>query len=120
MRIAIFHNLPSGGSKRALYGFVKYLKIKNYSMDLFLPETANEDFLPLKDYVNKLRIFPVKRSLAGMLKSFCCYLPPLKFSLADIEDAQKKIAQAIEQDDYEVIYVDQDRFTNSPFLLKFV
>ncbi|MEO0162299.1 MAG: glycosyltransferase [candidate division WOR-3 bacterium] len=120
MRIAIFHNLPSGGSKRALYGFVKYLKIKNYSMDLFLPETANEDFLPLKDYVNKLRIFPVKRSPAGMFKSFCCYLPPLKFSLADIEDAQKKIAQAIEQDDYEVIYVDQDRFTNSPFLLKFV
>jgi hypothetical protein len=25
MKIAVFHNLPSGGAKRALYGYLDYL-----------------------------------------------------------------------------------------------
>ena len=36
MKIAVFHNLPSGGAKRALYGNIKYLT-KDHEVDVFIP-----------------------------------------------------------------------------------
>ena len=56
MKIAVFHNLPSGGAKRALYNNVNFLA-KNHEVDVFIPSTANEDYLPLKDIVNNLKYF---------------------------------------------------------------
>ena len=49
MKIAVFHNLPSGGAKRTLYGFCKFLRDHGNNIDAFLPSTANELFLPLKE-----------------------------------------------------------------------
>ena len=66
MKIAVFHNLSSGGAKRALYGNVNYLSKKN-EIDVFIPSTANEDYLPLKNIVNNLKIFPVKNTITGVL-----------------------------------------------------
>ena len=43
MKIAVFHNLPSGGAKRALYGYVEYLMKMNHQVDVFVPSTANEE-----------------------------------------------------------------------------
>ncbi|MCX7995460.1 MAG: glycosyltransferase family 4 protein [candidate division WOR-3 bacterium] len=120
MKIGIFHNLPSGGAKRALYGFVKYLSMQGHRIDVFVPSTADEVFLPLSDYAHSINVFPVRKTFSGTIKSFFLYLPPIKFSLADIEETQRKIAEFIERGDYEVVYIDQDRFTNSPFLLKFI
>jgi hypothetical protein len=48
MKIAVFHNLPSGGAKRALHGNIKYL-VKEHEVDVFVPSTANEDYLPLEN-----------------------------------------------------------------------
>ena len=70
MNIAVFHNLPSGGAKRALYGNVKFL-IKNNDVDVFIPSTANEDYLPLKDVVNNLKTFPVKNGTSKEFLNFC-------------------------------------------------
>ena len=67
LKIAVFHNLPSGGAKRALYDHVKYLASSGHEVDVFIPETANETFLPLKGIVNNIKIFPVK---TGFLRSW--------------------------------------------------
>ena len=52
MRIAVFHNLPSGGAKRALYSFVKCLKNVGNQVDIHVPSTADERYLPLKDFAS--------------------------------------------------------------------
>lgn len=49
MMIAVFHNLPSGGAKRALYSFVKYLENVGNQVDVHVPSNADEHYLPLKD-----------------------------------------------------------------------
>ena len=52
MKIAVFHNLPSGGTKRALCSFVKYLKNVGNQVDIHVPSTADEHHLPPKDFAS--------------------------------------------------------------------
>jgi glycosyltransferase involved in cell wall biosynthesis len=120
MKIAAFHNLPSGGAKRALYGFVKYLTKSGHLVDVFVPSTADETFLPLKDVANKVYVFPVRKTISGAIYSTLCYVPPIKISLRDLEKTEKEIADAINKKDYDVVFSEQDKYTMSPFFLKFI
>lgn len=52
MKVAIFHNLPSGGAKRAWYGFVKYIKNAGNKVNFHVPSTTDELCLPPKDVVS--------------------------------------------------------------------
>jgi glycosyltransferase involved in cell wall biosynthesis len=49
MRIAVWHNLPSGGGKRALYDHVRGLVSRGHHVEAWCPSTADPDFLPLAD-----------------------------------------------------------------------
>jgi len=120
MKIAVFHNLPSGGAKRALYNFVKYLSKSGHHVVVLVPDTANESFLPLKELAGKVEIFPVRKTLLGMAKSTLFYVPLLRCSLADIDKTQREIAVAINRVDYDVVFSEQDQYTMSPFLLKYI
>jgi len=122
MKIAVFHNLPSGGAKRALHGFVDYLNKEGHIVDVLVPSTANEEFLPLKDVANSLKIFPVEKTIKGTIYSTIKYLPPqLKsISLWDLERTEEKIAKIINSGDYDVVFSEQDQYTMSPFFLKYV
>jgi glycosyltransferase involved in cell wall biosynthesis len=51
MRIAVWHNLPSGGGKRSLYDQVAALISSGHTVEVWCPPTANRDFLPLRDLV---------------------------------------------------------------------
>jgi glycosyltransferase involved in cell wall biosynthesis len=51
MRIAVWHNLPSGGGKRALYDHVRGLAARGHHVEAWCPPTANGNYLPLADLV---------------------------------------------------------------------
>ena len=51
MRIAVWHNLPSGGGKRALYDHVQGLVARGNTVEAWCPPTADPDFLPLRDFI---------------------------------------------------------------------
>ncbi|MRR51696.1 MAG: glycosyltransferase [Rhodocyclaceae bacterium] len=53
MKIAIWHNLPSGGGKRALYQQVKGLLARGHTIEAWCPETAAIDYLPLRHMVQE-------------------------------------------------------------------
>ena len=120
MKIAVFHNLPSGGAKRALYGFVKYLTKSGHLVDVFVPSTADETFLPLKDVANKVDVFPVRKTITGLIYSILRYIPPIRISLRDLERTEKEIADVINRQDYDVVFSEQGQYTLSPFFLKFI
>jgi len=123
LKIAVFHNLPSGGAKRALYDHVKYLASSGHEVDIFVPETADETFLPLAKIANDIKTFPVK---TGLLKSWIySKLNPETptenlISMKDLESVEKDIAIFINNEDYDVVLSEQDRFTMSPFFLKYI
>jgi glycosyltransferase involved in cell wall biosynthesis len=49
MRIAIWHNLPSGGGFRALYDQVRGLIGRGHRVEIWCPESAERAFLPIDD-----------------------------------------------------------------------
>ncbi len=53
MRIAVWHNLPSGGGKRALYHMVKGLAARGHTLDAWCPSTATTDYLPLSEMITE-------------------------------------------------------------------
>ncbi len=120
MKIAVFHNLPSGGAKRALHGFVRHLAASGHAVDVFIPSTADESFLPLRGLANKVETFPVRATLKGLVLSTLRYLPPVRCSRADLEWAERDIAGKINAGGYEIVLVEQDQFTMSPFILKYL
>jgi glycosyltransferase involved in cell wall biosynthesis len=122
MKIAVFHNLPSGGAKRALYGTIDYLIHKGHSVEAYLPSTANEDFLPLKELVDEVHLHQVKNTLGGWLYSTFKYVPPFikTISLRDLEATQREIAGIINDSDHDVVLCEQDQYTLSPFFLKYI
>jgi glycosyltransferase involved in cell wall biosynthesis len=122
LKIAVFHNLPSGGAKRALYGMVDFLVKSGHEVEAFVPSTANEKFLPLKNIVENVDIFPVKKSISGSIYSSIKYVPPFikGISLRDLESTEKEIAENINRKDFDVVLCEQDQYTLSPFLLKYI
>src|SRR6516165_4331271 len=53
MRIAVWHNLPSGGGKRALFDQVRDLVARGHEVEAWCPPTADRSYLPLSDVVRE-------------------------------------------------------------------
>ena len=53
MRIAVWHNLPSGGGKRALYYHVRGLVERGHTVEVWCPPTADQRYLPLRDLASE-------------------------------------------------------------------
>jgi glycosyltransferase involved in cell wall biosynthesis len=51
MKIAIWHNLPSGGGKRALYDHVVGLLARGHTLEAWCPPTADREYLPLSPLI---------------------------------------------------------------------
>ena len=122
LKIAVFHNLPSGGAKRALYGYMEYLTKTGHQVEVFVPETANEEFLPLNSVASDVHVFPVPKTLGGSIYSAIKYIPPMvkQVSLRDLEKTEQIMAEVINNGDYDVVFSEQDQYTMAPFLLKYL
>lgn len=53
MRIAVWHNLPPGGGKRALDLHVRGLVARGHHVEAWCPTTADRDFLPLSEIIDE-------------------------------------------------------------------
>jgi glycosyltransferase involved in cell wall biosynthesis len=53
LRIAVWHNLPSGGGKRALYDHVRFLVNAGHHVEAWCPPTSDRSFLPLDDIIKE-------------------------------------------------------------------
>ncbi len=56
MRIAIWHDLPSGGGKRALYDHVRGLVARGHEVEAWCPTIADADYLPLSGLIPEHRL----------------------------------------------------------------
>src|SRR5205823_5828331 len=99
MKIALFHNLPSGGAKRVVYEHARRLKALGHRLDLYTFETVDEIFLPLQDFVTKTVRFPWLESpntgaiIRRMLR------------LRRIEQWHEEMAQVINREGYDLAYL---------------
>jgi glycosyltransferase involved in cell wall biosynthesis len=119
MRIAVFHNLPSGGAKRALYEQVLRLS-ERHAIDVYTLGRANHAFCDIRPLVQRHRVFgfepgPHFAHPFGILDHGVRTADLLR-----LRRVQRAIADEINQGGYDVALVHSDEYTNSPIVLQFV
>lgn len=65
LKIAIWHNLPSGGGKRALYQHIRGLRERGHTVEVWCPPTADRRYLPLEPLAPEHVVDLQWRSIAG-------------------------------------------------------
>lgn len=119
MKIAVYHNLPSGGAKRALFEMVRCL-VDRHEIDVFTLSSANHDFCDLRSFVQKHQVFtleplPLLPSPLGLLNHGVRTADI--FRLCPVEQS---IAKEINHSNYDVVLVHTDQYTQSPLVLQFL
>lgn len=124
LRIAVFHDLPSGGAKRTVHAQVSELVRRGHRVDAFVTSTAEESFLPLRDVADALTVVDVpeppdrEKTLAGkpspadMARWLAVY--------RGIRRAGRTIARHIDDGGYDVVLVHPSQFTQAPHVLRSV
>jgi glycosyltransferase involved in cell wall biosynthesis len=119
VRIAVYHNLPSGGGKRALYEMVRRLS-KTHQVDVYALSCAEHEFCDLRPFASRHVVFPfnplqLARRPFGRLNQGIRALDLLR-----LRTVQKRIAAQINGADYDVAFVHHCRFGQAPSLLRFL
>jgi glycosyltransferase involved in cell wall biosynthesis len=124
MRIAVHHDLPSGGAKRALLEQVRGLVGLGHSVDVFVPSTAEERFLPLTPHASTVRIYdmPVQPPRERVLEGRPSPLDPVRWlrHLVLVRNVSRRIALDIDAGGYDVVLAHPSQFTQAPWLLRFL
>lgn len=115
MKIAIYHNLPSGGAKRALYEYVCRTNSK-IDYDLYsLEDDRNESFLDLRSGVRHVHRYKYSVISAGLLGRLIA-----PFRARALSMTYRKIAKDIDAGGYDLVFVHSDFITHSPHVLKYL
>ena len=122
VRIALFHNLPSGGAKRHVREQARELTRRGHELTEFCPATAEVNFCPLDPYVRQTHVFPARaeRPLAGRIPLLTPYVHALQglAALRGADRAQRRIAAAIDAGNFDVALVQDCRVALTPYVLR--
>ena len=123
MRIAIYHNLPTGGAKRAVFEITKELKNRNYSIDEFTLDYASLDYKSLKPFVDQQKVFnfsPNKR-FSKRLPGITPYIHSYQAiqNLRKLERLEEKIACQINHSNYDLLFAHDCIIGHKPGILKY-
>lgn len=117
MKIAIYHNLLSGGAKRALRELAARLS-ERHQLDVYSTTSAEHAFGDLRPFAARHETFefrpqPLLRSPFGRLNQAIRWMDLLR-----LRRLGRSIAERIEGDGYDIAFVHPCRFENSPSLLR--
>lgn len=119
MNIAVYHNLPSGGGKRALREMILHLA-QRHTVDVYTLSTAEHDFCDLRSFAGKHQVFTFK-PLGLTRRPFGRLNQGIRaIDLFRLRSLQQKIASQIDRSGYDVVFVHNCQFGQSPALLQFL
>lgn len=119
MRLAIFHDLPSGGAKRSLFEQVKRLSQKHHC-EVYSLSTADHKFCDLRSWVYQHRIYDFS---PGRLlnRPFGRYNQAQRwFDLLRLDCLSRRIAREIDGLKFDVVYAHPCRWTQAPLVIKYL
>jgi glycosyltransferase involved in cell wall biosynthesis len=119
MRIAVYHNLPSGGAKRALCEMARRLAGIHH-LDVYTPSTADHGFCDLRPHCDQHVVFPyvplpLARRPFGRLNQGIRAL-----ELFRLRTLGRRIAAQIDAAGYDAVFVHHCRYGQAPALLRFL
>ena len=128
MKIAVWHNLPSGGGKRALYYHVRGLVQRGHEVACWSLDTADQSYLPLSEFAPE-RVLPsdlfsespgdLKSPIGAGLRSRLA--PSYSAALARMQafdEACKRCAAEIEAGEFDLVFVNGSVGYHVPFIMQ--
>ncbi len=122
MKIAVWHNLPSGGAKRALYNQVKELLARGHEIECWTPISSVRSYLPLEDLVPVHVInYPppfsiIHKYMPKLLdlfqKGFC--------SVISLKSISRRCASQINNSHFDVLYSANCRYQAVPPIARYI
>jgi glycosyltransferase involved in cell wall biosynthesis len=103
MKIAVWHNLPSGGGKRALFDHIGGLVRRGHTVEAWCPPTADKSFLPLSELVPEHTVdmtWPVPKRLSDKLQITL----ETKRMLAAMDEHCRACAEQIAARDFDILF----------------
>lgn len=124
MRIAVWHNLPSGGAKRALYDQVKGLVARGHEVEAWSPPTADEGYLPLSALVRE-HVVPLALTIPkDPVLSLFQKLRPLHWSvrarLRAMDRHCLECARQIDAQGFDLLFAGCCMFFHTPLIARFI
>jgi glycosyltransferase involved in cell wall biosynthesis len=120
LKIAVWHNLPSGGGKRALYYFVRGLVARGHELACWSLDTADHSYLPLSEFVPE-RIISAEIN-GRKRKSFTdVWRPDVNKAVDDMrafDRACRRCAQEIEAGDFDVLFANSALHYYVPYIMR--
>jgi glycosyltransferase involved in cell wall biosynthesis len=119
MRIALFHNLPSGGAKRAVFEWTRRLG-KEHTIDVYTLSSADHTFCDIRPFVREHHVFEfnVRRlfnSPWGRLNQFQRWQ-----DLGELTDLSQRIASKIDEGGYDVVFAHTCMYSFIPVFLQYL
>ncbi len=124
MRIALFHNLPSGGAKRHTFEQIKRLHQRGYEIEEFVPSSANIDFCSLTPYIKDRHIFNFNYN-EFYNKKLPFITPYIHFIqgcslLNKTREVNHLIAKEINKGLFDFVFVKDCFIMPSPYILRYI
>jgi glycosyltransferase involved in cell wall biosynthesis len=122
VRIAVYHDLPSGGAKRALFNYAKGLVERGHTVDVYAPPTADEEFLDLRPVASRYYEMPLRSGPPPGLEGSAAARELARYAMLrwGVVRHARVVAAAIDARGYDVAFVHHCRFTQAPYVLEFL
>lgn len=118
LRIAVWHNLPSGGGKRALYDNIKGLVERGHYVESWCPDTADQKFLPLSEIITE-HVVPLRK-----VKPYFYHLvkpdQEVRELLEQMEEQCRACAEEINKLGFDLLFVSPCMFIRTTPIAKYV
>ena len=119
MKIALFHNVTSGGAKRTIYEHIKRLT-ERHQVDLYSLSCAEHKFGDVQTYISHTEItpfqsLPLLKSPLGRLNQAVRII-----DLFRLRQVMRLLAEKINCDSYDVALIHPCMFTVSPTILRYL
>jgi glycosyltransferase involved in cell wall biosynthesis len=118
VRIAIYHNQPPGGARRALHGFCRELS-RRHHLDVYTLTTADQEMLSDAEVAASVTQLPYSRRQPVRLGLYWSDLQRRR-DLDDLERVNAEAAHRIDASGYDAVLVDACRFTFAPYVLRYL
>ncbi|MBN1920167.1 MAG: glycosyltransferase family 4 protein [Anaerolineae bacterium] len=124
LRIALFHNLPSGGAKRHTYEQVKELARRGHRITEYAPSTADLHYCAFAPFVDSQCIYqaPQLRLFDKRIPFVTPYLHALQIiiHLQQTAHVNKVIAKDIDEGGYDLALAKDCSIISNPYVLRYL
>lgn len=119
MKIAVWHNLPSGGGKRALYYHVRGLVERGHQVSCWCLDTADQSFLPLSEFAPE-RVVPTefRKPRVGLTSWLAPWYSEAVARMQEFDEACRRCAEEIATGQFDLLFANSSVGYNVPYVLR--